>query len=277
MKNVGIMRMRIAMKWIASAILIAILNLNAFAATFDGERQIREKFSSLALSYSLDQLCDFSGNELKVVILSQFLEARWWLWRTRTGVGKLITKKMADKAWTMTDGGKNCSAKINQKFDAGRNNLVTFPDVARGYFGQPGESLLNPKPGQMVLFSKYQIARQGWIIARKCQPDYTAQQSKNSKQNLMRIRSQLLVKFRPDQLAKLEKNTNEMVVWGTNGPCSAKLRGFAKMAQKLFSDTSEKAMRAGYTDDGHSMEGLKNIAYEFKLLPTLYGCKEWAC
>lgn len=222
--------------------IIAILVMSCFAgiaADADKMQSLRKDFAVVAYGFAIDQICDVTPNSEKISYLGDYIDARWWLWRARTGVGKTISKKMAEKAWVSTQAGKNCDAVAQSEVATSLMMLKDFPDRAEALFGTPPKSLLNPKPDQKRIFATYQSARLGWIIAKKCIID--PKMANDLYLGLMDTRKFLLGTFRPDQLAGLEKATSEMKTWGTMGPCSAKRIQFAEMAEGFLADLSATA------------------------------------
>ena len=214
--------------------VIAVLVMScgfSFGADAGKMQSLRKDFAVIAYGFAIDQICDITPNSDKVSYLSEYIDARWWLWRARTGVGKTISKKMAEKAWVSTQAGKKCSDKALIEITASLSMLKDFPDRAQALFGAPSQSLLNPTPNQKLIFAHYQSARLGWIIAKKCAPNTKMPAVLYAR--LMDARTLLLKTFRPNQLAGLEKATAEMQVWGTMGRCTAKRVEFANMA-KIF-------------------------------------------
>lgn len=197
-------------------------------------QDLRSDFAMVAYGYAIDQICDITPNDQKVSFLADYIDARWWLWRARTGVDKTISKKMAEKAWSFTQGGRKCDDKSQAEIVAALAMLKDFPTRAEALFGTPSKSLLNPKPNQKRIFASYQSARLGWIIAKKCNPDIEVQQKLY--QDLMDTRKLMLSVFRPNQMAGLEKATSEMHVWGTMGQCTAKRLEFAGMADGFLTE-----------------------------------------
>jgi hypothetical protein len=212
------------------SVLLTCLSATGVMANPTKEQDLREKFAAVSLGYAIDQVCDFSENHQKVGFLAEYIEARWWLWRARTGVENAIAKKMGEKAWRLTAAGSNCGAEAEQAYDHGLYALTHFAADAQAVFGEPSQSLLNPKPQQKHIFATYQLARYGWILAKKCDATPSETPINAYYQQLLSARKMLLQTFRPDQLASLDKATNEMIIWGTSGSCTPKRLDFIKMA-----------------------------------------------